>query len=175
MWFLMALWGLLSWLFVEVCVFLPLYLGGLVVVPLASRFAKRIQGVSVVTKGSIVAWANPVLNAIYGNDEDGILVPRYTPWTWWVRNPVTNMRFWPVISTMPSQNTKWVGNVKAIPPDGGPGWFLTWAGGYVGFRWQCASWGIWLGWKVNPRDARFVPEDDYRRWGIGTACQLLRF
>ena len=163
-------WMLITWLPVEVFILLPLYLLGLPTVALASRFAKREQGVSVVTGGSIIQWANPILDEWIGNHEDGIMVPGYTPWTWFLRNPVCNMRFWPVISTRPSLHTHYVGTASEI---GLPGWFVAWAGPYVGFYYQNAAWGLWLAWKINPRDARPDAPKDYRSFGLGTACQRL--
>ena len=178
MWFLMALWGLLTWLLVEVVVFLvflPLYVVGLPLAWAAGRWAKTVPATSICDSGRLItAYTNPLLDWWVGNYEDGVQPPGYTAFAWFVRNPVCNLRFAPVISTLPSLDTRWVGNVNEIPPDGTPGWFLAWAHGYVGFRWQCASWGVWAGWKLNPADAS-GPCTDYRRFGLGTAAQILRF
>ncbi len=119
------------------------------------------------------AWAQ----ALFGNWEDG-LSPSWwtgTRYGFFVRNPVSNMRFWPIVSTLPSTGVKHVGTAAEVPADGTSGWFMAWQGGYVGFRWECASWGIWIGWKVNPRDALPDAPRDYRYSGLGTACQLLHF
>ena len=61
-----------------------------------------------------------------------------------------------------------------IPPDGGPGCFLCWQGGYVGFRWQCATWGIWAGWATSPSDSLGIPKD-WRAYGFGPVLMILRF
>ena len=172
---LMALWGLVTWLAVEVCIFMPLYLVGLPVAYAAQLWAPKVLAPSrLYPDRTITGYQWAWLDAWIGNWEDGIAPEGYTALAWFMRNPVCNLRFAPVISTLPSLHTLYVGNVATIPPDGSPGWFLAWAGGYVGFRWQCSSWGVWLGWKINPADAS-GPCTDYRRFGIGTACQLLRF
>jgi hypothetical protein len=171
----MALWGLVTWLLVEVFVFLPLALAGLPVAWLAGRYAERVTYPSRVWDGLwVTGYKNATLNAWVGNYEDGIIQPGYAPLAWFIRNPVSNLRFVPVVSTLPSMKTSFVGSTTKVPVDGASGWFLAWANGYVGFRWQCATWGVWLGWKVIPNDA-FGPVSDYRKSGIGTACQLLIF
>lgn len=172
-------WGLFSWFLVEVVVFAPLFLLGLILLPLLFKFAPIVQTESMVNSGQqIEAFRWPWAQTIWGNWEDGLLPAWWsaeggTRYSWFVRNPVCNMRFWPIVSTLPSKNVHWVGNVAAIPADGVPGWFLCWEGPYVGFRWQCKSWGVWFGWKVIPTDKDGCT--DYRRFGIGTACQFMRF
>ncbi len=174
-WPLIAAWGLVSWLVVEVLIFLPLYIIGLPLAWWAQDGGRVIEVPSrLYPERTVRAYANPVLNWWIGNYEDGIEPEGYTPFRWFVRNPVCNLRFTPIISTLPSTATRWVGSVDAIPPDGAPGWFIAASGPYVGFRWQCRTWGVWLGWKLNPADARGTP-NDYRKFGIGTACQIMRF
>ena len=174
-----APWGLASWLAVELLVFLPLFILGLILMPALLRFAPIVQVESRVNAGAQIeafrwVWAQ----TLFGNWEDGLLPLWWsqqggTRYGWFVRNPVCNLRFWPIVSTLPSPSVRWVGNVAAVPADGTPGWFLAWQGPYVGFRWQCGTWGVWLGWKVNPADRNGCT--DYRRAGIGTACQVMRF
>jgi hypothetical protein len=174
-----APWGLASWLLVEVAVFIPLFLLGLALLPVLLKWAPIVHTESRVNAGQQIEmfrwrWAQ----TIWGNWEDGLLPAWWAQqggsrYSWFIRNPVCNMRFWPIVSTMPSTGVRWCGNVSAIPPDGSPGWFVAWQGGYVGIRWQCKSWGIWVGWKLNPADRNGC--DDYRRFGIGTACQIMRF
>jgi hypothetical protein len=179
---IMAIWGLLLFLLVEVVIFLPLYIVGLPMAWLAGRYAGTHETPSrLFPDRAILAYDNPVLDWWVGNYEDG-LKPVFDWWPaektafqWFLRNPVCNLRFTPLISTKPSPNTQWVGSVDAVPANGVPGWFLAWSGPYVGFLWQNTRWGMWAGFKINPRDARFVPADDYRRWGLGTACQIMRF
>ena len=173
-------WGLASWLAVEMGIFLPVFLVGLVLFWPLLWLCPIVQKESTINVGQPVSafkwgWANE----LWGNHEDGLNPDWWaakggTPWTWYLRNPVCNMRFWPIVSTFPSASVRWIGNVAAVPPDGTPGWFLAWQGGYVGFRWQCVSCGVWLGWKLNPKDAAVTPSD-YRIHGLGTACQLMRF
>ena len=172
----MALWGILAFLAVEVCVFLPLYIVGIPMAWCASRWVPMVPGPSrIFPERQILAYRWRWIDWWVGNYEDGAAPEGWTAFRWFLRNPVCNLRFTPIISTVPGPDTRRVGSVDEIPPDGAPGWFLAWRGPYVGFRWQCRTWGVWLGWKVNPRDARFIAPDDYRRWGLGTACQVMRF
>ena len=177
---IMALWGLIFFLLVEVCIFLPLYLVGLPVAYCASRWAATKTVPSrLYPDRQILAYANPVLDWWVGNYEDGC-APVFDWWhgsgfAWFLRNPVCNLRFAPLISTKPDPvNVHWIGS-NAVPADGVPGCFLAWQGGFVGFLYQNTRWGVWLGWKINPREAFYIAKDDYRQWGIGTACQFMRF
>ena len=181
-----ALWGLVSWLAVELLVFTPLFLAGGLLLPVILRVCPIVQVPSTVNAGQMVEalgwrWAN----ILWGNLEDGLSPVRWTTqcgtsaptWrtrlTWYFRNPVSNMRFWPWISTFPKASVMWIGTLDHIPDDGIPGWFLAWQGPYTGFRWQCCTWGLWIGWKLNPADRNGCT--DYRRFGLGTAAQLMRF
>ena len=169
-------WMIVSTLVVEICLFLPLYLLGLIVVPIASRHAARVWCPSLMDPSyQIQAYANPILNELWGNHEDGI-EPKFdwwdgSAWQWYLRNPVCNMRFWPLISTRPSWRTRYIGSSRVEPGCR----FIAWSGAYAGVRWEGKSWGFWFGWKINPRDAFFVPADDYRCWGLGIAMQVMRF
>ncbi|BDU72407.1 hypothetical protein [Mesoterricola silvestris] len=177
----MALWGLLTWLIAEVVVFLPLYLLGVVFMwPLLKWAPKRLKESNINRGQFVYGFLWPWLDELFGNREDGLLPEWWalregTAYGWFLRNPICNMRFWPLVSTLPKPTVKWIGNAACVPPSGVPGWFLAWQGGYVGFLWQCRSWGLWAGWKLNPRDATFILPDDYRTHGLGTACQLMRF
>lgn len=179
---LMALWGLLTFLMVEVCIFLPLFILGIPLAWWASRHAATHETPSrLYPQRTILAYDSRLLDAWVGNYEDGCK-PVFDWWpeektafAWFLRNPVCNLRFAPIISTRPSPNTQWVGSTDAVPADGVPGWFIAWSGPYVGFLWQNTRWGVWVGWKINPRDARMIPADDYRRGGLGTAMQIMRF
>jgi hypothetical protein len=174
-----APWGLASWLVVELIIFLPLFFLGLVLDPF--WWAPQGPGLSRINSGSVITvfrwtWAQ----TIWGNWEDGLLPPWWSSdghgiYSWFVRNPVCNMRFWPVVSTLPKPSVKWIGTANEVPANGIPGWFLAWQGPYVGFLWQCSTWGVWLGWKLNPRDAQPDAPKDYRSFGLGTACQIMRF
>jgi len=175
-----ALWGLITFLAIEVFVFLPLYLIGIPLTIAASRYARiKVVPSRLYPERDIIAYSNQVLDWWIGNYEDG-LDPEFEWWDssktaldWFLRNPVCNLRFVPIISTKPDPlRVRFIGTLDEIPHQNRPGWFLCWQGGYVGFFYQNESWGIWLGFKVNPRDARYVLPDDYRNWGIGTVAQF---
>lgn len=171
-----AVWGLVAFAAFEACVFLPLFLVGLPVAWFAAKYAELGLGTSRMGSRSIIVYRNPVLNWWVGNYEDGVIPDaKTTAFRWFVRNPVTNLRFVPLLSTRPDpERLRSVGSDE-IPPAGTPCLFLAWQGPYVGFRHQNKSWGVWLGWKLNPRDKRYVDPHDYRRFGIGVAAQILRF
>lgn len=181
----LALWGLLSWAAVQVLVFLPIFLAGLLLLPGLFRWAPIVQVESRLNAGQLVeAFAWGWAQELWGNWEDG-LSPRWwcdvcheatptwkTRMTWFLRNPVSNMRYWPIISTRPDPaRVRFIGT-PTIPPDGMPCLFLAWQGGFVGFRWQGASWGIWMGWAVNPSDRLGMPKD-WRSYGYSVVLQIL--
>lgn len=180
-----AIWfipiGIMFFLAVELFVFLPLFLLGLVVLPFLYWFASF----DLDEKG-LLHFENPLLEELFGNFEDGINPPwwaakhpdkdaPYSSYLWFIRNPVTNMRRWPIVSTLPKKSVKWFGNVDEIPQEGFPGWFIAWQGPYVGFFYQTTTYRIWLGWKISPRDSWTHPPRDYRYDGIGLAVQWIRF
>jgi len=179
---LIAIWGLCFFLVVECVVFLPLYILGIPACWLASRHAGTHDEPSwLYPDRTIRAYNSRLLDEWLGNHEDG-MKPVFSWWPkektalqWFLRNPVGNMRFWPIVSTKPSASTRWVGTASEIPGISQSGWFLAWSGPYAGFRWQNGKWGVWIGWKINPRDARFIMDNDYRNWGLGTALQLMSF
>jgi len=177
----MTLWGLLTFLLVEVLVFLPLYLLGIPAAWLASRYAKTVIRPSVVYPRNRVAYyVNPILDWWLGNWEDGICPEWWasldgTPFTWFLRNPVTNLRFARILGTRPDPaRIRYVGSSR-MPEEGRAGWFICWQGPYVGMLWQNTQWGVWLGWKVKPEDRLGVHADCYRYYGVGIAAQLMRF
>ena len=181
---LRALWLIISFLFVEIVVFLPLYLLGLIVFPVAYHFAGIKVTESRINRGQyILAFRNRVLNEWLGNHEDGILPGWWqkerngSAYGWFLRNPVSNMRFWPYISTLPSPDTKWIGTLDRVPVLE-TGWFIAWHGVYAGWLWQTKKFGCWFGWKVNPIDRRIGTiskvENDYRYYGLGTDCMIWR-
>ena len=172
------------YLFVEIFIFLPLYLVGLVVFPIAYHFAALKIEPSFIKKGQyILAFRNRVLNEWLGNREDGLLPGWWqkerngSAYGWFLRNPVSNMRFWPYISTLPYPGTKWIGTLDRVP-DKETGWFIAWHGIYAGWLWQTKTFGCWFGFKVNPVDRRIgrmdAPEKDYRYFGLGTSCMIWR-
>ena len=173
------------YLFVEVCIFLPPYLLGILAFPIAYHFAALKIEPSFINKGEyVIAFRNRVLNEWLGNREDGLLPGWWqkeragTAYGWFLRNPVSNMRFWPHISTLPSPETKWIGTLAGVPGNGETGWFIAWHGVYAGWLWQTKKFGVWLGWKVTPPDrfigTPFPPAKDYRYYGLGTACMIWR-
>lgn len=186
-----APWGTVSWLIVEFLVFMPIFILGLVIVPVLYFICPFAQAESRATFGeqiTIFAW--PWAQALFGDWGDGIcplwwiqrqqgegatVATKWTLYTYFLRNPIGNMCYLPIVSTLPSQNVRWCGTLNEVPADGIPGWFIAWQGEYVGFYYANTSWGIWLGWKLNPRDAEQNAPKDYRYAGLGTACQLMRF
>ena len=171
-----AAWGLVAFVAFEACIFLPLFLVGLPVAWFAAKHAELGLGVSRMGSRSIIVYKNPILNWWVGNYEDGVIPDAKTKaFRWFVRNPVTNLRFVPLLSTRPDPERLQSVGSDEIAPSGTPCLFLAWQFPYVGFRYQNKSWGVWLGWKLNPRDKRYVDPNDYRRFGIGVAAQILRF
>jgi hypothetical protein len=173
----------ISYLLVEVFIFLPLYLLGLIAFPIAYRFAALKIEPSFINKGEyIIAFRNRVLNEWLGNREDGLLPGWWhkdregSAYDWFIRNPVCNMRFWPIVSTIPNpEKTGFVGSLDHVPDSAAEtGWFFCWEGLYAGFLYQGKRFGCWFGWKTNPRDRRQDAPRDYRYYGLGTACQVWR-
>lgn len=143
-----------------------------------------------------LCWRWRWLDAIYGNDEDGIngmpcvfdppifvVQPRQKwwhlktqDWSRWrtifvwsaLRNSCANCRFLPFLG------------MKIAPARvhlaGGLRWTLLWQGWRAGFRWywndrRC----LWLGWKMKEEDffslKDSLPESDSRAPGVGFAFQ----
>lgn len=179
------IWLIVSFLVVELCVFMPLYLVGLAAFPIAYRHADKIYRDSNINTGYLVlTFKNPILNEWLGNHEDGILADWWvrerggTAYGWFLRNPICNMRFWPIVSTLPSPHTNWVGSLDHKPYMPERGWFFAWAGLYSGVYWCGKKWGVWMGWKINPIDRHIgtpsAPHKDYRYYGLGLAAQIWR-
>lgn len=179
-------WMLITWLLVEVLVFLPLYLLGLAAFPIAWKWAPLVPDDSRVWDDGrvIVAFQWRWLDEWLGNHEDGLLPQQWvdqsgTAYSWFIRNPISNLRFWPVVSLKSDQaRVRFCGNVAEILET--PGWFVCWQGAYVGLRWIWSkpilkTKGIAIGWHLNPRDRNGIPVDDARRFGIGTVCQRLKY
>lgn len=177
-------WMIVSFVFEEVFIFLPLYLLGLVAFPFAYHFGMLTIKPSFINKGQdIIAFQNRVLDEWLGNREDGLLPSWWvkersgTAYGWFVRNPVSNMRFWPIVSTLPRpEKTGWVGSLDYVPNSPNEtGWFFCWEGWYAGFLYQGKRFGCWVGWKTNPMDRRIGklngPQIDYRSYGLGTTLQ----
>lgn len=179
-------WMVISFLVVEVFVFLPLYIVGVLAFKVAMQFADITISESRINKGQdILVFRNWALNEWLGNHEDG-LNPEWwaklggTPFTWFLRNPVCNMRFWPIISTRPNAEKTWfIGSLDRVPDnDAETGWFFCGRGPYCGALYQGKRLGCWFGWKVNPLDRRIGrlggPSLDYRFYGIGIASMVWR-
>lgn len=188
-------WMLSTWGAVELLVFLPLFLAGLIVFPIAEAWIPIVVTNSRVWDRAILAFKWRWVDIWLGNDEDGLRGAAggktFDAYLWFIRNPVSNMRFWPLISIKPHEwlpghhgvyrelpAPLWVwGNAAEVAET--PGWFVCRCGWYVGVRWIWAKpilsiKGIWIGWKLNPRDAKGIPFNDYRKAGIGLCCQILR-
>jgi len=174
------IWLGISFLAVEVFIFLPLYLVGLLAFPIAYHFASLTVKESYInTCQDVLGFKNRVLDEWLGNREDGLLPAWWqkerngTAYGWFLRNPVCNMRFWPYISTFPnSERMKWIGTIDHIGNANETGWFLCWQGLYTGFWYQGKYFGCWVGWKCSPRDRFPDAPRDYRYCGLGIACQL---
>lgn len=187
-------WMIVTWGAVELLVFLPLFLLGLIAFPIAEAWAPIVTTDSRVWGRHIVAFKWPWLNTWLGNNEDGLSPiingKAYDPYLWFIRNPISNMRFWPIISIKPKPilalcNPPWklpapiyvLGNAPEIVET--PGWFVCCCGWRVGARWIWENpimtiKGLAIGWHLNPRDAKYIPPSDARREGIGVVCQILR-
>lgn len=180
-------WGFTIWFAVEYLLAVLVYFPGLILMPLALVLLPITFAESRLNAGQQIAvFENSILQTLWGNWEDGLsplwwiqTMPTRPMWLirylWFLRNPVCNARFWPLISTLPKPTVRWCGTLNEVPASQVPGWFVAWQFPYVGFYWACKSWGVWLGWKLNPRDAQADPPQDYRYWGLGTACMLMRW
>lgn len=178
------LWIIISTGVVELSTFIPLLLTGLPVMAIAllvipTELTESLWDPSFRRIAFTWKW----LDAWLGNFEDGLCPPWWdfecvgSDWTkrmkWFLRNPVTNLRFCPFISTLPQpEKIHWIGD-DHMAEDGIPCFFICWQGLYGGIRWQGTKYGIWFGWKVKPDDRFGV--HDYRSKGIGIACQFIRF
>lgn len=177
-------WTIISTLIVELLIFTPLFLMGIPALGIALSLAPTDMQDSIWDPSfKRIAFKWKWLDAWLGNYEDGLCPPWWdlecegSNWTkrmkWFLRNPVTNLRFCPIISTKPKPDSVgWIGD-DYLAPDGVPGFFVCWQGLYGGIRWQNAKRGIWFGWKVIPTDRFGV--HDYRLKGIGISCHYYRF
>ena len=173
------IWMIVFFTLVQCIVFLPVFLFGLFTFPAWWRWAPKEEFLSSMTGEHDTRFSWAWLDELLGNHEDGLLPAWWitedagTAYGWFVRNPVANMRFWPVVSTLPQpNNVRWIGTIDHVPSSKETGWFYCWQGAYSGLLIQRGSWGLWLGWKTNPRDALMIK--DYRWAGLGTTLQLWR-
>ena len=172
-------WIIVSWALFEL-LWLVLFIPGAILFPLAYRFAPTEQKPSMFGTGPILGFRWKWLDLWLGNYEDGLAPELWakesngTAYGWFLRNPVTNLRFIPFLSTTPDPSrVRWIGNDWVWETrDSVRHGFVCWQGPYGGFRIQGAKYGVWLGFKVRPRDASGVA--DYRTWGISMACQFLK-
>lgn len=173
------IWMLIFFLLVEVCIFLPLYILGVLLFPVFNRYAAKAIIESNIWHGwGVLAFRAPWLNEWLGNREDG-LNPTWwqkrggTNYTWFLRNPVTNMRFWKIISTVPRpEDVGWVGSLDHKPADDEHGWFFCWEGLYAGIYYQGRKYGCWFGWKTIPDDRDIHAYKSYRYYGLGIASMI---
>ena len=179
-----APWLLLSWLTVELLVFLPLLILGLPASALALRYADvELRHSILPSKAPVLAYTNTILDVWLGNREDGVIAawwrrdhPTWSDWrlgfTWFVRNPVTNLRYIPIIGLVPSPSHIRYMGADTEPEWSRPGWCLTWQGPHSGFVWQTSKFKLWIGWKLLPQDR--VRITGYRKYGVGPVAQLRR-
>jgi hypothetical protein len=174
-----VLWLIMFFTLTEVIIFLPVFLFGLLTFGAWYRWAPKEPFTSSMTNEAATKFKWAWLDELLGNHEDGLLPVWWitedagTAFGWFVRNPVANMRFWPVVSTLPDPaKVGWIGTLDHVPGPKETGWFYCWQGAYSGLLIQRASWGLWVGWKTNPRDQHAIR--DYRWAGLGTTLQLWR-
>jgi hypothetical protein len=180
------------WLIVEICIFLPLYAIGALVVPvLAARKAWTLRPSKYYRDRSVYVWKGGPLTWIWGNEEDGVTGAdwyrnEHSDWTlpraarnWFFRNPVNNLRFAPLLTAkLNASKIGYKGTVMTA--NGEEGWFLCWQGIYANYyyarRIGKKLFYFRIGWKMEPEDAAGIPEDDYRagRAGIVFHCTLYK-
>lgn len=181
-------WLVITVLVFQFCIFLPLFFLGLPALALALKTAP----ITLIQSNwwpkrdrfKCISFSWPWLNAWLGNYEDGLCPPWWdakradkSDWSkrmlWFIRNPISNLRFWPITGTIPNPSrVKWIGDDRQAP-DGVPCFYVAWQGPYVGLRWQGKSYGIWIGWKIKPEDRLGITS--YRSLGVACASQILDF
>ena len=171
----MVMWILriAAWILRE-AVFLPIYLLGIPVVGM-------LQLLDCYTLGKDRQYHFPRWAWLWDNATDGICPSGYSPLRWYLRNPVTNLRFLPGFGfTMAGRTFTSIANCSTTP-DIDPvakGWTyaLTYSGIYAGLWLRRSLYGktltIRLGWKLVPADVRHVSPIDGRYAGVPFAAQL---
>lgn len=176
---------------------LLLYLGGAFLVPFAllcgayelrdSKFFPSVHG---------LFWSWPFMG-LWSNEEDtdfgspnyvrenGSLDHRLIALKWYFRNPVSGLRWAPILSCKLEQS-----KVQFIGSSGlqgvvqpfiyefkQPNWWYAWCGPYsciwIQFRVGAQLWRLWLGHKIYPADSQ-TSEYGYRQYGSAFAAQLKR-
>ena len=100
------IWMIVFFTLVQCIVFLPVFLFGLFTFPAWWRWAPKEEFLSSMTGEHDTRFSWAWLDELLGNHEDGLLPAWWitedagTAYGWFVRNPVANMRFWPVVSTL---------------------------------------------------------------------------
>lgn len=145
---------------------------------------------------AVSAWRGSWLTWLWGNEEDGVLGPRWwaerngLPIRWWplawqayrwsaLRNPSNNLRFIPLLNPVidPARIRSWTWTPSAVGVGQTrvDGVIFTWQGPYAGIRIHIniarrGYFRFWWGWKLKPEDAQGVPPTDMRapRCGFGT-------
>lgn len=176
---------IITYLLVE-AIWLVMFIIGLVLIIPAIKWAPKEDAIE--PEWAVVVpeyWPNGMpmtrwkwrwLDEIIGNHEEGILPSWWkdhggTILSWYIRNPVTNMRFWPIVSTKATPDVRWCGTSDGTKD----GWFVIHHKWFVGWWWRQPTWKIWVGFKLMPFDA--IPSDrrkDYRWYGCGVGCQFIR-
>lgn len=188
MMFLMFVFGPISW----VCMILldmPLELLGWAIIPPLSYSGAYHTRQSKYFNKTIVAWDNPIVDAIYGNEEDGILNGRqYSDWgadwkqiVYWtaLRNSTNNLRFGvqPFSFILDPKKIKSVGSMQDNPwnyDTAKPQWFFVSHGLYSCFYAEFMLFGslrrFYIGWALYPTDVNGVTS--YRANGVGFKLQF---
>jgi hypothetical protein len=152
-------------------------------------------------KRAVRVWSSGFVNAIWGNDEDGIdglplmsvtsqiVQPRQAwwgdttkDWSRWhrifvwsaLRNSTANLRFLPFFGLLIDPTL--LKFSKKVRADGSTAWWLGWQGYHASFRWYYSKTRcFWIGWKILPADLKitghFLPDSDGRSTGVGFAFQ----
>jgi len=180
--------GVVWWLVVELCIFLPLFVVGAVVVPLlAAAHAWTLRPSSRYRDRLVYVWRGGALTWLWGNEEDGVTGAEWyriahAKWSharlarnWYFRNPVNNLRYAPWITCkLDASKIRFKGTADSAA--GEPGWFLCWQGIYANFyyarRIGKKLFYFRIGWKTEPKDARGIAADDYRAGHAGIVFHL---
>ena len=174
-------WSVLTWFLHELCIFLPLFIIGLVLVPIAYLFGtERDQFQNLHFKLRKLMW-------LWDNDEDGIDGHTWWAdqnvgksqwglvWSWYLRNPVNNLKYIPYfnpIITNPLHN-QYIGTamdnlLEDTNPRAENQWFYCWKFPHWGFYYYNYDFSkntytkFFIGWRIRPQDDIAFDENDGR-------------
>ena len=175
---------------------LPLYIIGLVLVPLAVLLKAyyEVDSTYYFKKVLLFKWR---IMAPYNNLEDGCCPPEYRDrhpklplgiliimWTQF-RNPISGLRWTPYLSLrIKASEVQYTGSLGQLPLDRlpeyeakKPVWYYAWQGPYacIWYQFMLGSelWRLWVGHKLYPDDVNGGPYG-YRQHGAGFAMQFKR-